>query len=188
MRSISYFLIVFLTIVVSSCTEKVMLFDQAHTEPWSEKGNAQWEYDNGVIMGSLLRGTGFLITEKTYANFELELEFNPDETINSGIFVRCKEQELSFTDCYELNIWDNHPEPGDRTGALVSRTQSLVYVNTINQWNTYRIRCEGNSIKAWINGDLVVDVENDDLVEGYIGLQADGLGMVQFRNVELTKL
>jgi hypothetical protein len=188
MKHTSMLLLVLVAALGLSCTEKVSLFDQAHTGAWSEKGNAQWQYENGIIIGSLLRGTGFLITEETYANFELELEFYPDETINSGVFVRCKEQRLSFTDCYELNIWDHHPEPGDRTGALVSRTQPLKQVTTINQWNTYRIRCEGNTIKAWINGDLVVDVVNEDLVEGYIGLQADGLGMVQFRNVELTKL
>jgi hypothetical protein len=188
MKITSFFLLVSITFFGLSCKTKIFLFSPENLQAWSEKGEAQWKYGDGMIVGSLLNGTGYLITEQTYTNFELELEFYPDETINSGVFVRCKDQELSYTDCYELNIWDNHPEQRNRTGAMVSRTEPLMYLKTVNQWNTYRIICKGNSIKAWINNNLVVDVVNDDLKEGYIGLQAAGQGTVQFRNVVLKRL
>ncbi len=188
MKKKALFLIILVSTLMTSCSEKIQLFDLDNPDNWMEMGDAKWVFEQGVISGSLASGTGFLITKGTYADFDLHLEFYPDETINSGVFIRCKEQALSFTDCYEINIWDNHPQQENRTGAIVSRTTPLAKVNTVNQWNTYRINCRGNEIKAWINDVLVADIQNNDLAEGYIALQADGIGMVKFRNVTLKKL
>lgn len=170
-----------------SCENRKPLFEP-DSDSWLQKGDAKWEFANGEIYGSLLKGTGFIMTKDTYKDFELELEFYPDETINSGVFVRCKNYELSYEDCYEINIWDYHPDQPNRTGAIVSRTTPLERVETIGKWNTYKIRAEGNHIQAWINGTLVADLENEDLNEGYIGLQAAEIGMVRFRNVNISIL
>lgn len=179
--------LVLIAFILFSCENKKSLFD-ANSTSWLQKGDAEWKITNEEIVGSLLRGAGFVMTKDAYKDFELELEFYPDETINSGIFVRCKDYALSYTDCYEINIWDNHPDQPNRTGAIVSRTTPLAQIQTNNKWNTYKIRCEKNRIQAWINGTLVADLENDDLKEGYIGLQAAEIGMVKFRNVMLTQL
>ncbi len=56
------------------------------------------------------------MTNKTYKDFDIILEFYPDNSVNSGVFVRCKQQELSNIDCYVINIWDNHP---DQSAKLV---------------------------------------------------------------------
>jgi len=68
---------------------------------------------------------GFVMTEKSYSNFTLELEFKPDSTVNSGIYIRCKKKVLSDIDCYEVNNWDLHPQQKNRTGAIVSRTSPM---------------------------------------------------------------
>jgi len=182
-----HMLLVVFTISLLSCENKIQLFEPG-SETWLQKGDANWEFNNGEIYGSLLKGSGFIMTKDAYKDFELDLEFYPDETINSGVFVRCKDYALSFSDCYEINIWDNHPDQPNRTGAIVSRTTPMAQVQTLNKWNTYKIRCEENHIQAWINGILVSDLENDDLKEGYIGLQADQIGLVKFRNVSLKVL
>ena len=49
----------------------------------------------------------------------------------------------------------------------------------INDWNDYKIRCEGNSIKLWLNGTLTVNyTEKDEKIEtsGVIALQVHGGG------------
>ena len=76
---------------------------------------------------------GFVMTERPYIDLELELEFWPESTVNFGVFIRCKEQEISFTDCCELNIWDLHPQQENRTGAVVSRATPLTQVKTIGR-------------------------------------------------------
>ncbi len=180
-------LIILMTMLLFSCKKSKPLFEP-NSDSWLQKGDAKWEFANGEIYGSLLEGSGFIMTKDVYKDFELELEFYPSESINSGVFVRCKDHELSYTDCYEINIWDEHPDQPNRTGAIVSRTNPTKYVKTINKWNTYKIVCKNDHIQAWINDILVADLLNDDLKEGYIGLQADQIGSVKFRNVRIRVL
>ncbi len=144
-EKICQYLILF-SLLLISCDRSKTLFQPNGTN-WLQKGDAEWKITDKEIIGSLVRGTGFIMTKDTYEDFELELEFNPDETINSGIFIRCKDYALSYTDCYEINIWDQHPEQKDRTGAIVSRATPLAQVQTLNKWNTYRIRCEKTIFK-----------------------------------------
>ena len=62
-----------------------------------------------------------------------------------------------------------------------------------DEWNEYRIRCEGPRIRTWINGVAMVDyVEKDKEIplEGLIGVQAHGGGkfLVQFKHVMIEIL
>ena len=45
-------------------------------------------------------------TKQAYKDFVLEMEFKPESTINSGVFIRCKNYDINASDCYEINIWD----------------------------------------------------------------------------------
>ena len=49
------------------------------------------------------------------------------------------------------------------------------------------IECLGNSIKVWVNGDLVNYGFNATANKGNIALQAEG-SEVEFRKVELTPI
>lgn len=170
-----------------SCTEKTDLFANEY-EAWDTFGDADWTLENGELTGTVKDTVGFLMTKASYTDFILELEFKPDSTINSGIYIRCQNKEISFTDCYEINIWDLHPNQDNRTGSVVNRAKPLEIVETIDKWNSYKIKIEGNHVEAWINGIKTVDLQNDDLKEGYIALQAMGTGVVSFRNVKIETI
>ncbi len=163
----------------------ISLFEKGSGE-WFQGGDAEWAFNGNELTGTVNGGSGFVMTNERYRNFELELEFFPDSTINSGVFVRCRDKELSNIDCYEMNIWDLHPDQKWRTGAIVTRAAPLANVATLNQWNTYKIVCRDNRIQTWINDSLMTDFENRDLIEGAIALQAAERGSVKFRNVILT--
>lgn len=182
---------VLIVILVSQCkmaqTEIITLFEE-NANDWNEGGEAQWRFVDNELIGTATGGSGFVITKESYENLELTLEFYPDSTVNSGIFVRCTNRELSDTDCYEMNIWDLHPDQKSRTGSVVSRAVPEAHVETLDQWNTYKIICKGNHIQTWVNEVLTVDIENKDLVNGYIALQAAETGTIKFRNVRLKKL
>jgi len=49
------------------------------------------------------------------------------------------------------------------------------------------IECVGNSIKVWVNGDLVNYGFNATASEGNIAVQAEG-SEVEFRKIELTPI
>ncbi|MEX0289713.1 MAG: DUF1080 domain-containing protein [Flavobacteriaceae bacterium] len=183
-------LLVLLTALSNCKTEKaegLLLFREGETG-WIEGGDSQWSFANNELIGVADSSAGFVMTKDSYKNFELSLEFNPDSTINSGVFVRCSNIALSNIDCYEMNIWDLHPDQKSRTGSVVSRAEAAAYVETLNSWNTYKIVCEGKNIKTWVNETKTIDIENEDLIEGYIALQAAETGTIKFRNVRLKLL
>ncbi len=155
---------------------------------WDTYGVADWNLEDGILSASVADSAGFVMTKDRFKDFELELDFWPDSTINSGIFIRCQNTELSFETCYEINIWDLHPNQKFRTGSIVNRAEPLDYVETIGKWNKYRIRVQNNRVEAWINEVKTADLKNSDLIEGYIGLQAMGTGEIKFRNVKLEAL
>ena len=171
----------------SSAPTTIALFTEG-ADDWSTEGNADWTFEDGVIVGKLDTGQGFLVTKEKHKDFELTLEFNPDSTINSGIFSRCQKKELNPETSLEFNIWDLHPNQDFRTGAVVTRAKPLAYVETLNKWNTYRIRCQGDHIESWINDTKVADLQDGSLAAGYITLQAAGSGTIKFRKVMLQEL
>ncbi|MEQ9298171.1 MAG: DUF1080 domain-containing protein [Cyclobacteriaceae bacterium] len=161
---------------------------EPNTDDWMINGDANWDYIDDQWIARLDSGTGFVMTKGMFEDFELTLDFYPDSTVNSGIYIRCKDAMISASDCYELNIWDLHPNQDNRTGAVVARAKPLKYVETLNQWNSYRISVKGDHLQAWVNDQQTADLHNSDLATGYLALQAAMGGEVRFRNVRLTKL
>ena len=178
-------LIAYLSNAQGSAQEK--LFAE-NSNDWISGGDAQWTFNGETLTGDATKGGGFVMTKKTYKYFLLELEFKPDLNVNSGVFLRCANKELSATDCYEINIWDDHPNQAARTGAVVSRSEPLETVQTIDKWNTYKILSNQEGIQAWINDVQVVNLKDNSLNKGFIALQAAEEGSIKFRNVKVQIL
>lgn len=180
-------LITLFSILFISCDKQKELF-QEDSDNWLLEGNAEWEFDNNELTGTVTNdGFGYLITKEKYDNFELNLEFMPDSTINSGVFIRCEKYEINPMDCYEVNIWDLHPKQDFRTGAVVLKSEPLDKVETINQWNTYKIIANENHIKVWINKILTIDLIDNSLTKGHIAIQAAGEGEIKFKNIRISE-
>ena len=163
-------------------------FDQA-SNAHTIFGNANWNFLNNELIGELkTNGAGYIMTKDSYKDFIMELSFYPDSLINSGIFVRCANYEINPDDCHEINIWDLHPNQDFRTGAIVKKVKPLVYIETLNQWNNYKIKCQGSHCEIWLNGTLTATITDPNRVEGYIGLQAMGLGKIKFKDISLHSL
>lgn len=171
----------------SEKNKSVTLFEE-NSDTWFVDGDSKWEFVNNELIGVADSTSGFVITNDTYRNFELSLEFQPDSTINSGVFVQCARPEMSAEDCHELNIWDLHPNQDFRTGAIVTKVKPYEIVETLNVWNTYKAVTKDGNIKVYVNDVLTSSIEKDTLMEGHIGLQAMGDGTIKFRNVTLRKM
>jgi hypothetical protein len=57
----------------------------------------------------------------------------------------------------------------------------------LGEWNTMTIECRGDTIKVWVNGDLVNEGTGSTAKSGKIALQAEGTE-VEFRKVDLARL
>ena len=165
----------------------ISLFEQP-ASTWTTVGAANWQLMEGVLQGSQSTGQGFAITQATFGNFHLKLEFFPDAVVNSGVFIRCQDRDsIAAENCYELNISDNHQNPDFRTGAIVTRAKPIASVATINQWNRYEVKAEGEHLQVWVNDIKTADLRDTDFKNGFIALQVLDTGTIRFRNVMIRE-
>src|SRR5919109_1097594 len=84
---------------------------------WNRVGDANWRAQDGAIVADKGKG-GFLVSKNSYKDFQIRAEFWADHTTNSGIFIRCLDpQKITATECYEVNIYDQRPDPSYGTGG-----------------------------------------------------------------------
>jgi hypothetical protein len=133
-------------------------------------------------------GSGFLVSEASYDDFELSLEFWADEPANSGIFMRCANPNvIADRNCYEVNIYDTRPDQTYRTGGIVHIAAPSAQINAAGRWNTYVIRAQGDRLVVTMNGTQIVDTTNSLFATGPFALQY-AAGTVRFRNVRIREL
>ncbi len=143
---------------------------------------------------------GYLGTRKYYKDFDLTVEFKQCSNGNSGLFFH------SFVHggfkSNVVNGWQCEVAPkGFDTGGiyesygrgwLVQIPDEKESILKENEWNTLRLRVEGNRVQTWLNGEAMVDIQ-DELIgskTGRLMLQIhDGNNIkVLWRNFKLTNL
>lgn len=172
---------VFFVLLATSC--KAPGFEWQASEAFEQVGG---EWRSPSTPGE----PAMLVSMARYRNFILEIEFNPDVRVNSGVFVRCQDPaDITANNCYEANIWDQHPRQEFRTGSIVMRfAPPLVHVATINKWNSMQIKAIDDLVEVRVNGVMTARLEDADLSEGYLALQWGGEGHIRFRNISLQTL
>lgn len=185
-------------IVLSSCATDppggpwVTIFDgtPAGLENWNRLGDANWRIEDGAVVADKKKGKaqGFLVSKKSYGNFQLRVEFWVSHDANSGIFMRCKDpKKITDSLCYEANIFDQRADPVFGTGALTKFAHVDPIYKAGGKWNTYEITLNGPHLILVFNGVKTVDTMNKKFKSGPIGLQY-GKGVVKFRKVEIREL
>jgi hypothetical protein len=162
------------------------LLDGSSLSGWRVLGNADWSLGEGSV--SATSGSGFLVSERSYRDFELSVEFWVDEPANSGVFIRCANPDvIADRNCYEVNIYDTRPDQTYRTGGIVHIAEPSARIDAGGRWNTFSIRAEGNRLVVTLNGTQMVDTTNNLFAAGPFALQY-AAGTVRFRNVRIRAL
>lgn len=168
-------------------------------ENFERVGDANWHAEDGAIVADKGK-SGFLLSKKSYKDFEIRAEFYAEADTNSGIYIRCNNRQKLVGNgaetCYEVNIWDIRPEPRYATGAIVDVAEvpvPIVY-KAGGHWNTYEITAKGDQLTARLNGVQTSSGRNSKLPEGYFALQmgpgvkgAQG-GPIKWRKVQIRPL
>ena len=160
------------------------LFNGENLQGWQVQGEVEWLVQDRALVASG-KGDGFLLTDEEYGDFYLKVEFWVDATTNSGIFIRCMDrQRIHPETCYELNIWDEHPQQEARTGAIVFKHMPpLAHVSTVGRWNTYEVWAKDSTLEVKVNGITTALLKSADPSPGFIALQHWGKGSVKFWKV-----
>ena len=163
------------------------LFDGNNLNQWKPVGNANWRLQDGLLLADL--GSGFLVTRQNYQDFQLKVDFWVDPSANSGIYIRCTDlQNITATNAYEVNIYDQRPEPSYGTGAIVDVAKVSPMPKAGGQWNSYDITFKGDRMVVYLNGEKTVEARDSRLsAAGPIALQYEK-GVVRFRNVRIKAL
>jgi hypothetical protein len=155
---------------------------------WNPVGDANWEVVDGVLQATKSSAASFLVSQNSYTDFEIALDFWVTPDANSGVFIRCTDPKMiTAMNAYEVNIFDMRPDPTYRTGAIVNVAKPTAVVNTGNKWNTFDISAKGPKMTVVLNGMKIAEGENAMNPRGPVALQW-GAGTVKFRNVRIRPL
>ncbi|CCH53057.1 protein of unknown function DUF1080 [Fibrisoma limi BUZ 3] len=187
-------------------TKPLPLFDGRSFQGWEGDTATTWRIVDGALVGGSLTTTvphnNFLCTRKSYDDFQLTLQVKLEGTgfVNGGIQFRSKRAQNPAYEMigYQADMGDKFwgclydESRRDKVLAGPDSTAQRRLVKT-NDWNDYRLRCEGRHIQIWINGQQTVDYTEPDQnipQTGIIGLQIHGGGkaLASFRNLMLEEL
>ena len=180
----------------------------------NDKARMPFIVRDGMLV-SLGTPGGHLITDAEYDNYQLEVEYrfaakpgNCGVLVHSskprrlyGMFPQSLEVQMQNRDAgdfwcigEDITVENMEQRRGDKSrwgvdGDKLRRIKNLTddSENPAGQWNTMLIKCVGDKIKVWVNGDLVNYGWDCTTSKGQIAIQAEG-SEVEFRKLELTPI
>lgn len=163
-------------------------------ENWNRVGDANWRPEDGAIVAYRGRG-GYLVSKRSYKDFQLRAEFWADATTNSGVLIRLSNpKRIGADNAYEVNISDQPPNAAYGTGAIVNVAKVSPMPKAGGKWNTLEITARGRQITVVLNGLQTVDVQHGKFAQGPLALQygAGGKniegGPIKWRRVQIKPL
>jgi Domain of Unknown Function (DUF1080) len=189
----------------------VSLFDGKTLNGWKETHKTRgpsYYVTNGVI-ASPPNAANDLVTDGTFSDFILRLDFKLTPAANNGIGIRVpfETNDLTYSG-NEVQVLDDndsayaHLDPGQYCGSLYKIfAAKRGAVHASGDWNHYEITAIGRHIKVQLNGQTIVDgnlndVTNREVLRGHPGMLRDSghialLGHwshVEFRNIFIKPL
>ncbi len=169
----------------------------------------------GGVLVSLGEPRGHLITDSSYHDYRLEIEYrfaaapgNAGVLVHAstpralyGMFPRSLEVQLEHGNAgdfwcilEDIQVPDMErrrgpPAEWGTTEGKARRIRNLTddSEKPIGKWNVMVIEAVGHAIRVWVNGDLVNDGQEATADQGRIALQSEG-SEVEFRKVSLTPI
>ncbi len=174
------------------------IFNGMDLTGWTIYGTELWYVEDGLLVceSGPDKEYGYLGTDKEYKDFELSVEFKQGADGNSGVFFR------SSIDGTKIAGWQAEvAPPGHSTGGIyesygrgwiIKPDPELDKHLKFGDWNTMRVRVVGGKVETWLNGYLMVSLD-DKMIAGATGsialqIHSGGGIKVQWRNLLITEL
>jgi hypothetical protein len=193
---------------VVTADEWQKIFDGKTLNGWELKavhgGNGGvWTVEGGALVADQEKDHkgGLLGTQRKYSDFEIELEFKADLPVDSGLFLRTRDDGMG----YQITI--DYRDKGfigslyaPAAGGFIQQNKNWEKYFQKDKWNKLRARIEGQPahVTAWLNDKLTInytDYRERFPREGYIGLQVHGgegawgeKSRARFRNIRIREL
>lgn len=167
------------------------------------------------MLVSLGEPRGHLITDSIYKNYRLEVDYRfPGKPGNCGVLVHAstpralykmfpKSMEIQMEHQNAGDFWciqedievpnmEERRGPKENWGVSEGKERRIKNLTDnseapLGDWNTMVIECLEDTIRVWVNGELVNEGFNSTASKGQIGIQAEGTE-VEFKKIEITSL
>jgi hypothetical protein len=151
----------------------------------------------------------FLAHDKQVSDFILEAEIKlPQGKANSGFLFRSQKRENGSMFGYQAEVdgsdrkwsgglydegrrgWIHPKKPIENAYNDKHWTKERSNAFKRNSWNHYKIHCQGEQIKIWVNGVKTTDLKDSTDAKGFIAIQHHGeKGQVyRFKNIKILEL
>ena len=182
-------MIIFLALNSFGQKKWTSLFDGKSLKGWKQiAGTAIYKVENNEIIGITVANSpvnSFIVTDKEYDNFVLELEVKIDDTTsNSGIQFRSHFDPAGNKGNGKVFGYQFELDPSSRrwTGGLYDEgRRDWLYPLSLNpsaqpaykhgEYNLLRIECFKNNLRTWVNGIPAAYVVDTVDRKGFIALQ-----------------
>lgn len=142
-------------------------------------------------------------TKQAYRDYELEVQWRwPNKGGNSGVLlhsssprerriwpksIECQLQSKEAGDFWVIGESVKVKDADKRTKGRRTINYTNGSENELGQWNTMIVQARGDTVKVFVNGDLVNEAWDCSASSGAICLQAEGTP-VEYRKVQLRPL
>ena len=185
------------------------LFDGKSLDGWKQLGGeAKFTVEDGEIVGTTVANTpnSFIVTEKEYGDFILELDIKIDDSANnSGVQTRSHYDPDGNDGKGKVFGRQVELDPSSRrwTGGIYDEgRRDWLYPLSLhpgaqdqfklNDYNHFKIECIGNEMKTWVNGKATSYVVDTLDSTGFIALQVHSTDAahtgkkVHFKNIKIN--
>lgn len=166
----------------------ITLFNGKNLNGWHALGNNQWIVDSGFLR-SPHSGTN-LVTDNTFTDFKLHIEFRYPKESNSGVYLRGR---------YEVQIEDTggqEPVKNELGSIYGFLAPTELVAKGAGQWQSYDITLVGRMVTVVANGITIIcnreipgitggAINSNEGEPGPLLIQGDH-GPIDYRNIILT--
>ena len=168
--------------------DSIRVFNGTDLKGWHAKGPTnQWRAVSGVLQSP--KSGANLVSDRTFTDYKLHLEFRYPKGSNSGIYQRGR---------YEVQVEDSvsaQPENDMVGGVYGFIAPSEMAAKKPGDWQSYDITLIGRMITVVLNGKMVIcnreipgitggALDSDEGAPGPLLLQGDH-GPIEYRNIVL---
>lgn len=196
-------------VVASKNNQWKILFNGKNLEGWHNPyPHGEARVKDGMI--ELIANKKFFLSyDQTSSNFEIKAAIKlPKGKANSGILFRSQKKENGVMFGYQAEVdgsdrcwsggfydegrrgWIHPKKPIENPYNASNWKEDQRNALKRNDWNQYRIRCQGDHIQIWVNGIKFTDLKDSVDTEGFIAIQHHGeQGQIyRFRDLKLLEL
>ncbi len=166
----------------------IALIGKSDMNEWHAEAANQWTVKDGVL-GSTKSGSN-LISNKTFNDFQLHVEFKYPKGSNSGVYLRGR-YEVQIVDSKGMFPWN------DQFSAIYGfLPPNEMTAKNAGEWQTYDITLIGRTVTVIANGKTVIcnavipgitggALDSKEGEAGPIFIQGDH-GAIEYRNIIIT--